>query len=699
MRALASFLLFLALAALTAAPPSGAELAYDLQARSLRGLPSSMAALILSGGDGGEVLFAPLALALGPAEGEPEGGSAPEGGPRRLVALLLEVDGASLLGEASTAKAALEVYAYALTPRGEVAGFLSQTVPLDLDALGEAISMGGLKLLTHLDLPAGRYELRVLVHEPGSGRFGLVALPLEVPHGAGALSPPVVAEPEAPWLLVAEPPRPGGRSVDFAARLARVGLPLPSTLPVLGGDAAELDALLYLPPGAVPPGAVRARLRKVVDGSRVEAPVAVLSDSATGVGGLRRLRLRMPLKMGAGSYFLRLAARGRDREIESPEIGVVVRGASASGFPVWTDVQRRIRGEPPRAELEIGTARRAKARTAQLTRATSAAYRTVLRRLASGDRDAAVEDLLRIEEQALGRAEGRPPLLLEAETAVVESVAAADPEALVPVANLHLLAHHRSWAAHRFDLAAHARAMAAAVAERYASAGGDGAAEIAAEVLAAVGDDLERAGVVHAARERLEKALQLDPRNGFVLLRLAASYERDGEYGRAADLLEDLVAADPKAPAARLRLAVNLLRLGKRQRGLAVLGRLIREHNPDWVLVVAYEELAKDRLRSGDPDGAVTVLRRGLARLPDQGRLAIQLAYTLDRAGRRRDAVAALERLSVSAGSEASPRHLYSVWPAGGREELDASLARAALLRLGALGHALPPGGGREGRR
>ncbi len=646
------------------------------------------------------MLFSPLVLPLGLAEGSPEAASALGEIPRHVVAVLLEVDGASLLGAEPSDEAALEVYAYALTPQGGVGGFLSQTVSFDVETFGEAIAAGGMKLLTHLELPTGSYELRMLVHEPASRRFGLQALPVEVPENAIALSPPLVEEEaEAPWILVAGPPGDDGRTLDLAALLARAGLPVPSALPILEGEAAELHAFLYQPAGLASPDAVRVRLRNVEDGSTADLPVRVLDNVPTEIEGIRRLRLRLPLEAEPGSYFARLEIRIRDHVVASPEIGAVIRGGDASGSLVWTDVQRRIRGEPPRAELDIGATRRRRARQAELTRAVSAAYRTVLRRLASGDRDGALEDLLRIERQAIEEEEGRFTLLYEAEMAVAEALAAADPEALVPVARLHHEAYRRSREEHRFGLAAHSRSMAAAVAERYAATGGEGAAEIGSDLVALVGDDLQQARVYRSAQDHLRRALALDPTNAHALLQLAVGLERAGDYARTTQLLEELVAADPKAPEARLRLGINLLRLGRSERGRPILDRLIREHNPDWVLAVAFEELAMERLRAGDVEGAVRLLRRALGQLPGQGRLAIQLAYALDRAGRRQAAREALDRLSPAAAAEPSPRHLYSLWPPGDREEIDASLARAAMLRLPALGSALASGGGGEGGR
>lgn len=677
-----------------------------LRARALRGLPTSVAALIVSGDPGGEIVLSSLAVPLGPLE-PAEPGRTGEGdgdGPRHhVVALVVEVDGPSLLGTETGGSdgetAEIQLFAYALTPEGGVAGFLGQSVTLDLDTLGEPVYAGGLKILARLELPPGRYQLRVLVQEPESRRHGLRLLPLEVPGEEPTLSAPLAAEPPAPWVRVAEPGAPAPGS-GLAERFDGAGLPVPSALPVVGGEALELDALLHLPAGTAVPDRLRGRLRELDGAASLDVPAAVVESPEVGGPGVRRLRLRLPLEsVPTGSYFLRLAARIDGADVTSPELGAIVLERSAAEGAVWTDVQRAIRGDPPRAELETRSRpRRARTARRELAESVATAYRTVLKRLATGDREGAVEDLVRIEREALDRSEeGGLELLLDSELRVQEALVTADPEALVPAARLHQQALRRTRERNRFALAAHSRRMLLAAVERYAQAGGDEAAPIASAFLAAVGDQLQQSNLFRSARTHLERAVALDPQNSFALLQLALGLERTGEYGRAVELLERLVAADPKAPEARLRLGVNLLRIGRDRRGVATLERLTREQNPDWVLAVAWEAVAMERLRAGDPQEAIEVLRRARARLPDQQRLAIQLAYTLERAGRRPEAHRLLDGLATDPDDGASPRGLYTLWPPGGREETEELLARAATLRLPALRRALAAGDGEAG--
>lgn len=580
-----ALLLTLSSPAPAAEPSTGVpqEEALHLRTRALRGFPSSLAALIVSGESGGQVLIAPSAVPLGPAApaGDERAGdrgeaSAGTGEARHLLALELEVDGPSLLGPAPAAGAGgddppdarrdVQIAAYALTPEGGVAAFVGRSVELDLDAVGEAVYAGGLEIRIPLEVPPGRYRLRVLVRDPASRRYGLRVLPLEVP-----------------------------------------------------GDG---------------PG-----------------PSGPLAESW----------------------------------------GARVQPAGTAG----PDVQLATRGDPPGAELDVRSRpRRARAARRELSRAVESAYRGVLERLAAGDPEGAAEDLLRIEAQTLDdHEEGGLALIREVESRVHEELIATDPEALVPVARLHQEALRGNRARHRFALATHDRRMLIAAAEGYARAGGEGAAPIAAAFLAALGDGLQQAKLYRSARSHLLRAVELDADNAFALLQLALGLERTGEYARTVDLLERLVAADPKAPEARLRLGINLVRVGRDGEGLAALERLTREQNPDWVLTVAWETVAMARLRSGDPAGAVELLERARARLPEEQRLAVQLAYALERAGRRAEAHRLLAGLEGSPDGEPSPRHVYSLWPSGGREETEELLAQAALLRLPALRRALAADG------
>lgn len=668
---------------------------FEAQAESLQGLPAGMAALMMTSQPGGQVVSSIMALPLGrPVAPTPRSAApspaADEGPPPELVVLLVEIDGPSLLGPGAADAAELELFAYALAGGG-VRGFLAQRLDLDLTEVGEALAAGGIRLVGHLELPPGAYHLRVLVHERTSQRFGLTHLPLSVSAGS-ALSPPLVAESAADagdtWLDVVEAPHGTYGAVDFGDLLQRAGTPLPSALPLLAGDQAELDVLITR--GAQLPRRLTARLLDVAFQPAAAVPVSVVARSPTELEGFDRLRVRLPLdEIEFGSYHLTLEGEIDGIAIASPELPLVAL-RNVGGAVVWTDIQRRLaQGESaPPLELTDGRGRRHDAR---VERAIVTAYRAVLQRLANGDRDGAAADLARIESEVVAAVPADPFAPLDAaRRSVLDAIAAAEPEALLPVALLHADVYRRQRAQNEFGLGTRSRLHAAAAVERYAATSElQEAGAYASAVLATLGDELQRAQVQRAARELLERARTLDAENRYALLQLAVGMEKTADYAGAVGALRSLVAIDPKAPEGRLRLAINLLRIGQSGEATTVLDRLVREVNPDWVLTVAYETLAAERLRQGDAAAAAQLLRSAVGRLPGQPRLALQLAYALERDGRTREATEVLQRLEEADSNGPSPRHQYHQWPQGDREALEQRLVQAGLVRLPRLSTAL----------
>ena len=682
------------------------DLPFGLRARPLRGLPANMAAIILTGRSGGQVVVAPLALPLV----LPAGG----GAAAAAVPILVEVDGPSLLGPTPPERPEVGLYAYAVTETGEVRAFFSQSLALDLEEVGEAVFVGGLKVFGHLELPPGRYSLRVLVHVPGAQRYGLAVQPLEVPDGAALLAP-LAEEPEAPWLLVAEAPHGEAARGELAAAdgglrfgelFRRAGTPVPSALPVFHGEAAELDLLLYGAAGAPEPAQLEARLGEPGGGGEaVRLPANVVGREATDLPGFDRLRVSLPFgELPTGSYELSFTAPAiGGRELTSPALPVVVlRGESSA--TLWTDVQRQIAGgdapRPAALDLEGSDARRWE-RQGRVRRAVGDAYRAVLARLARGDREGALADLARIEKEVVETVANLPfELLHEAETGVLSGLAALDPEALLPVVPFSMAAYDRHRDALDYGLATHSRRIAESTAALFAAGStAEGSAALAAGALAQLGAELQTAHVLVAAQALLERALVLDPANRFALLNLAAGREKTADYAGTVALLRRLVELDPKSPEGRVRLAINLLRLGETAEGTAILGRVIAENNPPWVLTLAYEELAAHHLAAGRAGEAAALLGQAAGRLPEQSRLVVQLAYALERAGRTTEAARAIQRLGP--GDGASPRHQYNRWPVEERQEISQRIAEAAMVRLPSLGAALErlPGGADGARR
>ncbi len=659
-----------------------AQLPFTLRARPLGGLPAGMAALLLGGGASGPVVVAAQAVPLGPP--------VPGGGATAVVALTVEIDGPSLLGDAAPESPEVQVFAYALTAEGAVRGYLAQSFRLDLEKLGEAVYVGGVKFLGHLELPPGSYQLRLLVHESASQRYALRELHLEVPDRPALLAP-LVDEPPAHWVLVAEAPHDAAGEVPFADLFRRVGVGLPSALPVLQEDAAEISVPLYGAAGVALPARLDARLEPSGDRPPLHVAAPVLERQAAVAPGLDRLRVRLPLAdVPVGSYRLTLVAAGvGGSDLTTPELRLAVTHQRNQEV-VWTDIQRRLSGAAPPPPVELDTGRRRAGRE-RLRRAVEAAYTQVLERRAAGDRSGALAALESIERQTLERAaEDAYQTLEEAEGAVATGLAAVDPEALLPVATFHAAAYRRYRDQRAYGLATRARNRAGAVAQLYATTRADpAAARLASALLASLGDELQRAQVRATAREVLGRAVELDPENGFALLNLAVGLEKQADYAPAVQVLQRLVANDPKSPEGRLRLAVNLERIGRTDEARTLLDRLVRESNPDWILTLAYETLGMELLRADRPADAVDLLRQAVARLPGQARLALELAYAEERAGHARAAAAAMAGFGTAPAGAVSPRHQYNLWPEGGREELVRRLDEATLVRQPSLAAAL----------
>lgn len=129
------------------------------------------------------------------------------------------------------------------------------------------------------------------------------------------------------------------------------------------------------------------------------------------------------------------------------------------------------------------------------------------------------------------------------------------------------------------------------------------------------------------------RALEFDPTNAAALLGLATAREQTGRYSNALALLQRLVETGAADAETRLRLAINLERLGERGEAERMLENLTSESAEDWVLTLAFQQLARIRLDQERFESAHTCLVRGLTRFPDDFGLAIGLSYVEERLG------------------------------------------------------------------
>lgn len=129
------------------------------------------------------------------------------------------------------------------------------------------------------------------------------------------------------------------------------------------------------------------------------------------------------------------------------------------------------------------------------------------------------------------------------------------------------------------------------------------------------------------------RALQFDPANAAALLGLATAREQTGRYRNALALLERLVETGAADAEAWLRLAINLERLGEGGEAERILARLTSEPTDDWVLILAFQQLARIRMDQERFESAHTYLVRGLTRFPEDFGLAVGLSYVEERLG------------------------------------------------------------------
>ena len=201
-----------------------------------------------------ERLFSTASQIMSGEESGPVGASvmvAPfrTGGDLAYVPVVIEVDGPSLLagGKGGTALPA-EIFVYAMDEAGNVQDFLTQTMGLDLAKVQGILQQSGLKFFGHLDLPAGRYSVRVLVRNGATGAHALRVVNLEVPaftQGTPELLPPFFPEAPGRWLMVREQPRGPQQDVPYPFMLKDQPY-IPSSKPVIGpGQETQVSLVGY----------------------------------------------------------------------------------------------------------------------------------------------------------------------------------------------------------------------------------------------------------------------------------------------------------------------------------------------------------------------------------------------------------------------------------------------------------------------
>jgi tetratricopeptide (TPR) repeat protein len=295
-------------------------------------------------------------------------------------------------------------------------------------------------------------------------------------------------------------------------------------------------------------------------------------------------------------------------------------------------------------------------------------YRQILTRWSAEGAGQAADDLIALETAVVEDTDPRTRrALLKAEQSVIHEIGQVDLEVLVPIAMLH----HETYRRHlerrergRALAMAHTRQMARDLAVLYwEQSGSEGAGRVAGELLTSLGGMLQEHAQQLPAAELYHQAVQLDGKNETALLGLATIYEKNAQYETTVKTLRSLLAAEPSHAEGRLRLAVNLRRLGAKDADAEArrLLEALASSESSWVGPLAVQELARLLREGGTLDEAERILRAGVSRFPDDGRLAIQLAAVLDRKGSPKEAAALVDRvLGGPAGRNVSGRFLYN---------------------------------------
>ena len=682
---------FVALAALLAATPAATAAAEVA-------LPARDAVLLMTGQEGGTL----------PIEAAVRFQPAAEGGPLAVVGV--EVPAWSLLELAGSEPLPLLLAVYAVAADGALVGSAGErfrVAPAGLVGAGAS----GLRLSVPLALPAGELTLRVLLKAGADGsEFGLRVLPVEMPAADGG--------PE--WLSI-ELPSEGDdlmdqlrRRVDDQAALEVIREYLDKGVLVQGGGRWLLPPQTdpEAPPAPALPvvaSADRLELELLARGRPVRLPVlelvaggaqAAASDQQpvalelrdlerlSGAGGWSRFRAYLTLPtLSDGRYGLRFQPPARGQGLDL----VVVHGDSES--ITWAEL---VRPGGDRPEPIAGGSERARPAAAERR-----LDRALEQYVAAGAADLEPLEELFLEEWKRAGTAGASALV-EAGNRLAWELVREHPEALVPLVAASSQLYRRFLDRQQWGLSTAARRLTVIFLDVYSRGGSGGEAgalgsdraAVAAAAWASFAGDLVESGLQGRAAALYKRALQVDSRQLESLLVLGTLYERDGQYGEAASIYRRLLEIAPANPELRLRLAVQLARVGQQNEARRRLGELL-EAEPDWVAVVAAQELARLHLDSGRAGEAAEVLSAAVARHPRDEKLLLFRAAVDELNGDGSVSTEALAALGEEPSRRTpSARHRYSAWPPPALGEARDRLSAAAEQRRPALLQAL-----RRGRR
>lgn len=318
-------------------------------------------------------------------------------------------------------------------------------------------------------------------------------------------------------------------------------------------------------------------------------------------------------------------------------------------------------------------------------------YQQVLKTLATGDLEQALDELQAMEKKAVG--EDQPWRMVDnlwkLKLQVIRDLLASQPpELLMPIIVLHHDAYFRYAEQDRPYLAQHSRTMAAELAQVLAErAGTPAAAAFSGWTLSSFGAYLWSPSSIGASADLFYRAFLVDPGNPVALRGLAAAHERAGEYEKASEYLMKALALERGDPELMLRLALCGWRRDAAtvDTAISTLSSLTAAGNPDWIRSVAYQEMARAHLSKGESEAAEAVLRQGLQELPGDQQMSLQLAAILDGQRRRDEVLAVLDAIEIVGWERDSPRQIYDFWTPADMESVRTDLHQEMQQGLVAL--------------
>jgi len=620
----------------------------------------------------------------------------PGTGERALVPVLIEIKGATLLSE-QQGPLRFDVSAYALGAKNDLQATLVDTVELDLARLGPLLVRSGVKFVGELALLPGEYTVRVLVRERGTEQLGLRSFSISVPDfksGAPYLSPPLFLDPPDTWLVArasALRRTPGGEGQRLPL-LGVQGDSFPSARPfVAPGTEVPFEVVVSgLPPGTE----LRAEIRKAGGEAVADLPVHVEARRPTELPGVEIVSgsFEPDKKLEWGEREIRITAPGATGAMGAPRSAAVLAVLGDSGGKVWAEYGPG--GKAASAVAAAATAEAPSRRRLQIDeKAIQAAYGRALLTLAGGDEPGAKTAVTEIEVPLLtGKNTLHFEEMADLEMRVAQSLGTAQPESLVPVMMLYELLYRDYLDRKQFLPAAHAGEMVFRLTDLYAQrAGTPEAKQLAANFLVGLAQGLVSTGVSGLSERAFKRALVYDESNQIALLSLAVHQERQSHYEQAVDYLQKLVRSHPEDAEGRLRLALNLIRLDKKKEAERTLAELAADASaPDWVVSLAYQELARALTARQELGAAEKVLEAALQRLPGDEKLLIQRSMLLDLrrdAGDARDMLAAVK--AAPDPKQRSARRRYGELPLEALDHAWNALRSSVIVRLPSLAAAM----------